>query len=152
MKTKEYWETVKYFSPNENWGDVERIDPSLILELDRFRHKVATPIIITCGTQGKHIDGSFHYLGLALDIMFPEKEKKDIPDLFLQALKFQFRGIGIYPDWKYKDKVIGGMHVDYRPIKAYPEPKATWIGVSKSYLAADMSNLYHLFYKTNAQI
>jgi len=140
------WKNVKYFSPQENWGNVDQISYPLILELDAFRHKINTPIFISCGTQGKHENGSYHYQGLALDILFPEKEKKDIPNLFLLALKFKFNGIGIYTDWQYKNKVIGGMHIDFRPT---PQ-RATWIGTNGSYLGVDFQSLYHLFYKDAA--
>lgn len=144
----EFWKRVKYFTASENWGDVDKISLELILELDAYREKINTPILITCGTQGKHVTDSAHYRGLAVDLVFPEKRLSDLPDLFLTVLRFSFNGIGLYTDWKYKDRVIGGMHLDIRPTPK----KATWIGTNGAYIAADFSNLYHLFKKENAQV
>ncbi len=141
------WEKIKHFGPHENWGNVDLISFPLILELDAFRDKINTPIFISCGTQGKHLANSYHYQGLAVDILFPEKEKKDLPNLFIMASRFKFSGIGIYPDWEYLNEKRGGMHLDLRPTAL----KAMWVGIEKNYLAVDFQSMYHLFVK-DAQV
>jgi len=70
------WHKIKYFNPNENWGDVYRIDDRLLILLDEFRESIHCPIIVLCGTQGEHSSlQSYHYIGKAVDIVCPYTEK-----------------------------------------------------------------------------
>lgn len=119
--TKNDWLDITYFKRTDNWGDPDLMDSKLIHLLQNFRMMAETPIVVSCGTQGKHAKNSAHPLGRAVDILFPEKNLSDIPELFIKATKLQFQGIGIYSHWKYNDKIIGGMHLDNqpRPTRAY---------------------------------
>ena len=148
------WGRVRYFTKDEKWGNPTLIVPELVYELDDFRHDIGVPILVTCGTQGKHVYNSYHFWkmapgddnempkGLALDIMFPTLERHHLPDLAIKALKFGFTGVGIYPNWQYKEKTIGGMHVDYRPKRK----KATWIGLGGGqYIPITLDNLNNFF-------
>ena len=121
------WKSIKHFKVTDNWGDVNRISVKLVDLLDEYRSFINTPINVNVGTQGTHVEKSEHYLGLAVDICFPEKEVKDLFDLFLAASRFDFNGIGIYPGWHYNGKVIGGMHLDIRD----SEYRKLWIGVDE---------------------
>lgn len=97
----------------------------LMKELDLFRGALGQKIVVTYGTQGDHIDGSFHYLGLAVDIIVPSHTPTNLLDLYLLASKFRFNGIGLYPDWMLGGLLTGGLHLDCRPGAV----RATWLGV-----------------------
>lgn len=118
MKSND-WASIKHFSATEAWGDVARISPGLVRTLDQYRDFIDTKIIITCGTQGAHTEGSQHYLGTAVDVVFPDISKKDLFDLFIAALRFPFNGVGMYPHWK----PYGGLHLDVRSAPS----KALWL-------------------------
>jgi hypothetical protein len=49
-------------------------------------------------------------------------------DVYLAALRFNWGGIGIYPEWSYDGKVVGGLHVDVRHmvLKGF---NSSWLGV-----------------------
>lgn len=137
------WALVKHFSKTENWGDPDKMLKELVLELDAYRDFVATPIFISCGTNKQHLEDSQHPAGRAIDIMFSEKKKEDLFGLYLAALRFGFRGVGIYPSWEYKGQVIGGMHLDWRETTG---AKSLWMGVQgedgkQAYVALDPENL-----------
>lgn len=147
------WAKVKHFKSTENWGNPTLISPELIYELDAFRQRVGSRILISCGTQGKHCFNSFHYWkrdpsddnempkGLAVDIVFPDVSA-ELPELFLEALKMNFMGVGIYPHWKYDDRITGGMHLDVRPTQY----RATWIGLGDGlYEQATFENIQKHF-------
>jgi len=104
------WAQIKFFKPTEAWGDVSKISFALVRELDSFRAYIDIPIQITCGTQGTHVEDSQHYLGLAVDVVFPSIDKKDLFDIYLAASRFGFKGIGVYPFWRPQ----GGLHLDIR--------------------------------------
>lgn len=109
------WDQIKHFTMNENWGQPSLIDLSLVKELDRFRDFYGAPIEVTCGTQGVHEPNSYHYKGLAVDVVFPGSEKYKIFDIFISACRFNFMGVGLYPHWKWEGKAVGGLHLDMRP-------------------------------------
>ena len=122
------WDKLKYFKRSENWGDPDKINNLLLSNLDKFREYIGVPVIITCGTQGQHVENSYHYQGLAVDIVIPERNGR-LLDMYLNALKFPFSGVGIYPDWRYDDARVGGLHLDMRGMDRYYGLKATWLGV-----------------------
>lgn len=153
--TKDDWANTQYLKlrterdMQHNWGDLQLIDRSIIRTLDMWaaRHKIA--IIVTCGSGGKHVDGSYHYptqdrLGIALDFMMPNVRRRELPDLLLKLLAFPFGGVGIYSEWKLAPNLpsIGGFHVDMRPSSI----KATWLkGPEDGYIAQSMANLRKYF-------
>lgn len=126
------WEQLKYFKKEENWGDPEKMDHQLLLELDNFRHFVGYPMVITCGTQGKHVADSLHYQGKAVDIICPSLK---VLDFYLKAERFKFGGIGIYPDWRSNGEQVGGLHLDVR------EKPARWLGFAGGYFELTAENL-----------
>jgi hypothetical protein len=106
MMFEEQWKHVRYFNPGENWGDPDRMDPKLILELDRLRHFIGFPIVIHCGYEERGGRG-FHPEGRAVDC---HVETFDALDFFFAAIRFNFSGLGIYPWWDRP-----GLHLDTRP-------------------------------------
>lgn len=117
------WNQLKHFKITENWGEPERMHPQLLIELEAFREKIATPIVVTCGTQGSHAKESEHYKGNAVDIVLPKVPLKELPDVLMEALRFKFNGLGIYSFWKYNGDVVGGLHLDVRTAKH----RALWL-------------------------
>lgn len=136
------WKEIKHFKKQDAWGDPSLMSKALILELDRFREHIKTPILVTCGTQGKHAVGSYHYEGLAVDVVFPRVEKCDLPEIVMASFRFKFTGIGVYSNWKYHDTVIGGMHLDLRPGNV----RSMWMGVDGHYIGLSFKNLSDYFY------
>ncbi len=118
------WTLVNHFTKDENWGNPFLINEDLIYKLDGFRKELGVPIIITCGTQGKHKAGSFHYTGDAVDFVIADRCALDPLDIAFLALRFGFSGIGYYPHWKLWGKEVGGWHLDLTTKR-----KAMWLGV-----------------------
>lgn len=118
---------IKYFKPHE-FADPDKMDQLLLEKLDAFRHYIDSPVIITSSTNGIHSPNSQHYLGKAVDIIVPER-KGSLIALYLIAERFNFTGLGIYPDWMYDNVMCGGLHLDLR---ATPNHQgARWIGINK---------------------
>lgn len=122
--TKDDWAKLRFFKETENWGDPERMSPILLKALDDYRSVIKTPILVTSGTNGEHASESEHYVGRAVDIMFPELLPADLFDMYLIAERFPFSGIGVYPSWKLNGVIRGGLHLDVRPYG-----QGRWMGV-----------------------
>ncbi len=123
--TDKDWEVMQHFSPDENWGEPNRMSSELVYELDAYREFIGKQIFVSCGTNKSHKRESQHPHGLAVDIMFPGHGVLDLVDLFHAALRFGFKGIGLYNHWRYDGEVIGGMHLDWRIARH----RALWLGV-----------------------
>lgn len=110
------WQDLKYFKKDskvDKWGDPDKIDSFLLMFLDEFREAIKTPLIVTSAYRKG--DPGTHGLGRAVDIVAPKWEGS-LFDLYLMAERFGFAGIGVYRDWLYDGKKIGGLHVDTRII------------------------------------
>jgi len=140
MASEETWKKLKYFrkdSTVDNWGDADAIADSLLLRLDDFRHFIGTPVYVTYGvsTSG-HAEKSYHYRAngaCAADIVVPYWSTGAI-DLIFAAERFGFSGLGYYPHWKWRDQIVGGLHLDTRPLGVDPDStanyrEARWIGI-----------------------
>ena len=144
--TPNEWSRLRYFTADEAWGDYERMDRDLLFPLDEFRHFLGMEVVVLCGTQGQHVANSQHPFGKAVDIIVP-KWKKHILDLMLTATRFPFKGLGMYPDWVYNKKRVGGLHLDSRDLSiVVPKvDKALWMGIKKNgkttYLPLDFKHL-----------
>lgn len=129
----------KYFKDNE-FDDVAKMNPKLIEELDKLREWLGSPIVITSSTGGVHEVNSQHYLGNAVDVVFP-KSKKSLRAIYEHCLKMSWMGIGVYPNWKYLGKEVGGLHLDLRNTNV----RAQWMGVRKDgkqvYIGLNNANL-----------
>lgn len=113
----------KYFKADsklDNWGDATKMLSVILEPLDRLREYVGSPIYVTSGY--REGSTSQHGKGVAVDVICPEV---DLLNFYLMAERFQFQGIGVYPDWQYAGKQVGGLHLDMRAEKA-----ARWMGVN----------------------
>ena len=124
--TNEDWLKVKHFTQNENWGRPEFIASELVFILDNYRTFIGQKIVVVSGTQGTHEQNSYHPIGLAVDIAFPDARPGESFDLWIAALRFDFQGVGYYPKIKFNGREVGGLHLDVRPKRMY---KSLWVGV-----------------------
>lgn len=141
MTEEKVWNEISpFFSKSENWGDWKKINPKLLYLLRDLRISLGVPIVITCGTQGKHVENSQHYIGNAVDIVL-RHSKFSIWDEVLIVLSHPFNGVGYYPEWTLDGEVTGGFHLDVREATK----KATWIGITQNqarkYVAMNDLNL-----------
>lgn len=150
MNATDWAGLTHYLYPLEkhNWGDRHKIDRRVIRSVDDVARELTQEIIITCGTTGAHVPGSYHYpngeqLGLALDIMFPNIKRTQLPDVLFEILRFPFTGIGIYSEWSLGPTRpnIGGFHVDFRPVYR----RALWIKGTAGYEALNRQGLDKYF-------
>jgi len=138
---KDKWKKLKYFTPDEAWGDPDKMDSHLLFYLDGLRKFIKHKIIIHCGTQGAHCRNSYHYQGLAVDC---HAEDISLLAFYLASERFPFGGIGIYPTWHNK-----GLHLDIRPVYYGRKPEARWAKVHNLYV--DLSDEFvrrHLINET----
>lgn len=137
------WTNLKYFSKNENWGDRSIIDLRLVRELEKFREFINVAVVISCGTQGAHCANSHHYKGLAVDVVIPDPGKFNLVDFFFAAMRFDFYGVGIYPDWKCSGVKVPGLHLDIRQCdeESIARYRATWIGQGGHYLPVNSQTI-----------
>lgn len=131
----EEWQGIRFFDPDEAWGDASRIHLSLISRLDRARAHIGLPFIITSGTQGIHSPGSEHYKGRAVDFVVERTPGVTLCDVLLDLLRFDFTGVGIYPHWFGG----GGFHVEHVP---GVEKKKLWMGIYKNNSAGQRVQAY----------
>lgn len=79
---------------------------------------------------------------MAVDLVVPDRGDLSPFDLLLAALRFGFTGIGVYPDWMYNNKKVGGLHLDVRPAQING---AQWLGIKddnkQTYLSLNEANL-----------
>lgn len=107
---------LKYFKPDEAWGDPDKMDQYLLYTLEDLREYVKRPIVIHCGYQ-ERVTGGFHPKGLAVDLHI---DGMSLWEQFESAIRFPFRGIGVYPKWNNP-----GLHLDMRPLSS-GKPRALW--------------------------
>jgi len=138
------WTKYQYLTPNESWGDHDKMSPVLLDKLDAMCRLMQSGIFVTCGTQGIHDDNmGLHSSGIAVDFIPMDliRGYTTLLDCFFMAARFGFTGIGLYPDWHYNGKRTGGLHVDIRPAQYM----AQWLAVATSgtqvYIRLSESNL-----------
>lgn len=107
MTANDWTNMLPYFTTKENWGDPFQMKRELLYELKAFREYVGKSIHINCGyeTSG-HSSESQHKLGNAIDGYVKEMS---LFDQLMSALRFKFKGIGVYPFWN-----TPGLHLDMR--------------------------------------
>lgn len=112
---------IKNFSINEFPEDpVKFADPKLIINLDRLREFIGSAINISPvkGALARfdiNAKNSQHYAvgrkSTAIDIFID----CDPFEAFVKILQSKlFNRAGFYPNWKYKDKITGGFHLDLK--------------------------------------
>jgi uncharacterized protein YcbK (DUF882 family) len=114
--TENIFQYLKYFTRDEAWGDPDKMDHLLLYTLDDLREYVKKPIHVHCGFESRGT-GGFHPLGLAVDLHI---ENASLWEQFEAAIRFPFRGIGVYPRWNSP-----GLHLDMRPLPS-GSPRALW--------------------------
>lgn len=113
------WDRVKNFTRNENWGDPDRVNASLVYVMDALRNWLGFRIHINNAFEASgHSPKSQHYKGNAddfwveCDLDFAEQVRliEEFLELFGLADKV---GFGIYPNWRRP-----GFHLDVRGRRA----------------------------------
>lgn len=109
----------KYFSENENWGNLKKVRWDHIKVLYDIRESMSVqynwPMIIhCCYAESGHAENSYHYQGLATDFHFKTnvslKNQYKVLRGFLKQLNlWNYVGIGVYDDWNNP-----GFHIDSR--------------------------------------
>jgi len=143
VETVANFKVLKYFRSigPDQWGDPTKMSLDLLLNLDHLRAKIGSPIYVTSGYRAQSrfgVNDSEHLRGKAVDVVCPALQ---LMDFYLAAERIPaFHGIGIYPDWMWDSRVVGGLHLDIRDLPA------RWMGVSnpvtgQSYVALSKENL-----------
>ena len=123
--TKDEWKQIKHFRPNENWGDPERMSFELLKRLDALREFCSHRIIIHRGyAVNGHTKNSQHYLGRAADLRIVGVS---LINQYLLAERFNFGGLGVYPEWSNP-----GLHCDVRH-KDHEEAQDRWVRIRGQY-------------------
>ena len=98
------WKLLKYFYPNEAWGEAEKMDFQLLVLMDQFRESLPSGFKVKIH-RGYSNDNpkSLHYIGKATDFHvvgcgFIEAEYHLKNFLFRRDLMMEVE-YGIYPDW-----------------------------------------------------
>lgn len=129
---------LKYFNASSDpilFRDIEKMDPKLLLMLDRFREIYGKPLIITSAYRSEEqnaktenaSDKSQHIYGRAVDLYSPGSSVSDLPKMINAAQLAGFQRIGVYPHWS-----TPGLHVDsYTPFTrwslVYRNGKLTYV-------------------------
>ena len=82
------------------------------------------------------LGNSYHNISrgaCAVDIVVPDYMETPF-DLVMDATRFGFNGIGYYPHWKWKGEIVGGLHLDTRPLKEESDDtlnysQSRWMGI-----------------------
>ena len=122
------WNNFDNFSEKEDWGVASKMAYLFIGEIQVFRTYIKSRMVVTAGFAKKgHSRNSQHYKipCHAGDFVLPDY-KGHPTDLIIDALKFNFTGIGLYFNHKYKGKPVIGLHLDQRPLSV-TEVTKTWL-------------------------
>ena len=105
--TKDQIKALKFFSYREITAvcdNPDKVDARVFDCLEAVRAIVGLPFTLTSLTKGKHVAGSMHYLGLAVDFRVnaggraPSK-MPSVNRIIEVMLDSGFRGIGYYPEY-----------------------------------------------------
>lgn len=133
---KKIWSCLNHFSPQENWGDFDKVSGLILLPLDAIRDYCGWEFFVHCAYNlTGHTTKSYHYKGLAVDGHFDPLIPFDIQIVKVEEALYDlqledFMGVGLYPTWKNlrTDEQVPGFHFDARGFKA----RWGWIGQLKS--------------------
>ena len=114
----EIWRLLDNFTEKENWGVPEKMNPVLLLLLDKLRDKVGHVFRINCGYSAeRHASKSQHYLGNAVDFVIVGvpfvQASRLLQDALLELGVADEVGLGCYPFWN-----TPGFHIDIRGERA----------------------------------
>jgi hypothetical protein len=127
--SKDFWSTIRWFTPNEWNDDPSKASAALVRQLDQIRnltcslddHPSGVPIHIhVCWANEGHASNSYHYSGQAVDFHF-SAGLLPLEELLLILSIPEVGGIGYYPEWHPRP----GWHIDRRP---YEDPgRLFWV-------------------------
>ncbi len=125
----------------------DMMDEAFLEECDKFIIYVNSPYIITSGYRKG--DSGDHGRGKAIDIIF-DSSTHSLFDIYLMAERFKFNAIGVYPEWSWKGKNFGGLHLGYRNVPTYG---ARWMRTgSSNYIALNERNMFLYVFKKHSNI
>jgi len=101
----------KGFRNFEAKRQIARVKYSFMKKLQAFRTRINRPVYFNCLTEGVHVAGSTHGLGIAGDIRIGGRGPINWNNMLQIAIDVGFKGIGYYPNWKPNK----GLHLDDRP-------------------------------------
>jgi hypothetical protein len=135
MKLEDF-KNFKYMTPNDNWGDISKINKILAIYLELVRIKAGVPLTITSPAYAidGHAKRSQHYFGCAADIRLKGKSIKDHWDI---VKDIGFNGIGLYPN-----NGRPFIHVDVRN-----RHKVMWVATGES-----INWIYNYFTNENDEV
>lgn len=152
MASSETWLKLKHFRPDskiDKWGDPDAICDELLMALDDFRVYIGRAIYVTSGVANTgHSKKSYHYReqgACAVDVIIPDYTGGPV-NLILDATRFGFRGIGWYPEWRWANKIVGGLHLDMRPLRWDQDQTinymhSRWMRVDGNYIPMSHENI-----------
>lgn len=126
---------LRHFRSDENFGSPDLMDHSLLYVLDEWRADLGIPVYVSRGYDEQAAKHSAHRPqadgnAYAVDVI-PCLQGTDVTlfDCFQLALRYDFYGVGIYPDWRYTFET-GGLHLDRHPRRNFRgwQRAGTWIG------------------------
>lgn len=95
---------------------IDGVDPRLMNYVEHLgmTHRLlfGKDLVITSGKEGKHVQNSFHYRGLALDVRTMDKEPEE-QLLFLNVISFSApsRGVAVFDERTSSDEKH--VHLEY---------------------------------------
>lgn len=117
---------------------VQKPQGYVVEKLEAFATELKTDLYVTSGLRVG--DPGEHGKGLAADILAPGFPGGLLAFYLAAEHSNVWRGIGVYPAWRFDGKVIGGLHVDIRAGKT-----ARWMGLGtgkgQTYVALTPENL-----------
>lgn len=109
------WDGLKHLHPDVGiWGDSHEMDEKFLHIVDSFVSHIDCKVEILKGFSSVNGPGPAdigHKCGRAVHIV-ATNFTGTLFDLYLEAVKFPFHGIGIYRDWYVGSKKLGGLHLD----------------------------------------
>ena len=143
------WRTLRYFSPEE-FHYPNKLNPDMLRLLDSMRASIDGQGIVTINADfdfAGHAPNSWHYKGRAVDLVIRNSETKEPLNIVTQlliALRFNWKGIGVYPYWRSP-----GLHLDNRPLSSTDRRAMWWQDESGKYRAIE--DFYKLYIPTYGQ-
>jgi len=134
LKSSDFVGFQPYFSAQEDWGDLERVNWLIPWACYQIRTGLIDigfnwPMHIHCAFElGGHSANSYHYKGLAVDFHFSKTYSTLVNEYValeavLKEMKLdKFVGLGVYPYWNSK-----GFHLDLRGVGI------RWVKVREKY-------------------
>lgn len=133
MNGHSQWDKLRYLHPDEGaWGSSHKMDKYFLNVLDDFCELIKERCVVIDGyreNNGFFLGDAAHTVGKAAKIVAP-KFAGHLLDLYLEATRLPFHGIGIYRDFTYGTEKLGGLHIDTYQPEGWSIPHKRWICVN----------------------